>query len=128
IPKPPESVGKPKNGGYLLSSILDWDPIDYRVVQKYVHVLAEEYLDLEAPYDLQNLHMLTLVCQKADKKFLMLRQYADRWATKDFLKTYLWNASTCRKWKRSQVTSAAGTTHEIKEAKCKWRKTVHWAK
>ncbi|KAF8576921.1 hypothetical protein K439DRAFT_1622507 [Ramaria rubella] len=116
IPKPPGSVGKPKNGGYSLLSVLDWDPIDYHAVQKHhtIFKLAHANAGLSE-----------------DKKFLMLRQCADHGATKDFLKMYLQNTLTFRKWKRTQITQvtlAAGTTHEIKEAKRKLRKTVHWAK
>ncbi|KAF8575769.1 hypothetical protein K439DRAFT_1623339 [Ramaria rubella] len=102
IPRPRGALGKPTGGGYSLLAILGWSPMDYKATQN----LARTELNPTKSFKLQDPQMVEELCHKvstsvprtisllltihkADEKFPILKKYIDRWATKDFVATFL---------------------------------------
>ncbi|KAJ3745948.1 hypothetical protein FB446DRAFT_627755, partial [Lentinula raphanica] len=89
IPKPAGEVGRPGRGGYNLRTALSWSDSKYNKIKTYINDIVEDELDCWVPFSEQPLRNLEVVRDKARKRYAILGQYRNDWATDDFIRTRL---------------------------------------
>ncbi|KAJ7464962.1 hypothetical protein B0H11DRAFT_1922383 [Mycena galericulata] len=105
--KPPGQPNRPGSGGYNLEKHLleqcGWTQEDFQEVQKRVHALATERLDVSKCYRDQRGATVTAICEAVKKDHAIARGFEHCWVIKDMLIIHLKNtseASRRRKVKR----------------------------
>ncbi|KAJ7464923.1 hypothetical protein B0H11DRAFT_2240350 [Mycena galericulata] len=105
--KPPGQPNRPGSGGYNLEKHLleqcGWTQEDFQAVQKRVHALAAERLDVSKCYRDQRGATVTAICEAVKKDHAIARGFEQCWVIKDMLIIHLKNtseASRRRKVKR----------------------------
>ncbi|KAG2741025.1 hypothetical protein P692DRAFT_201727322, partial [Suillus brevipes Sb2] len=97
IPRPPGALSKPTAGGYALKDALGWEDATYKYVQKVLHSICLNHLEVARPYHEQSTSALTKYCVAALKEFPALANYVDHWPARDFAKMYMKNINAQRK-------------------------------
>ncbi|KAH6885509.1 hypothetical protein BKA70DRAFT_1237096 [Coprinopsis sp. MPI-PUGE-AT-0042] len=94
IPEPDGEVGRPGRGGYSLEAKLDWPPGLYQ--ETFTKKAVQDTLDPSKPFTSQDQVQVQAVITKMLAKFPILRRYDNSWASRDFIKGCLKNASRHR--------------------------------
>ncbi|THU77442.1 hypothetical protein K435DRAFT_812439 [Dendrothele bispora CBS 962.96] len=89
IAKPLGEAGRPRRGGYSLRTALGWDVGKYTEVKSFISKLCRDHLDGHLPFTEQAINPVQRVRDQARTKFPFLDNYADGWATDDFIRSHL---------------------------------------
>ncbi|KAH6911745.1 hypothetical protein BKA70DRAFT_1423499 [Coprinopsis sp. MPI-PUGE-AT-0042] len=96
IPEPDGEAGRPGRGGYNLQQKLDWAPGLYQAVRNFAKQRVGETLDRSKPFTAQDPVQVQAVIVEMLASFPILKRYEDNWASKDFIRGCLKNATRHR--------------------------------
>ncbi|TFK59025.1 hypothetical protein BDN72DRAFT_906213 [Pluteus cervinus] len=90
-PMSPGKLSRPNDGGYSLEGVLKWKKERYNMVQKRLHKIAADKLDVRVLIKNQHAEALQAYLEEAVKVFPFLGKYPGAWPAEDFASIYVKN-------------------------------------